>query len=108
VRAFFSSGFLLGPFLTGVLMLLQNRLNHRIAEAISHKLQSERKQWDTESTEWKMRCEIAQVAMLSDCERTTFIHHLSEQRGSGAAAEIEAGATKLRRAAIFSLASKTS
>lgn len=95
-------------FITGVLMLLQNRLNQRIANAIKNKIESERLEWDTESTAWKTRCEIAQVAMYSDQERTTFIHHITEKRGSDAAHEIESGAAKLRTAAIFFLASKTS
>jgi hypothetical protein len=89
-------------------MLLQNRLNHRIADVIRHKIQSEREESDTESAEWKTRCEIAQVAMFSDGERTTFIHHVCEKRGSNAAHEIESGATKLRTAAIFFLASTKS
>jgi hypothetical protein len=89
-------------------MLLQNRLNQRIAAAIKHKIDVERLEWDTESSEWKTRCEIAQVAMFSDKERTAFIHHVTEQRGSGAAHEIEAGVTKLRTAAIFFLASTKS
>ena len=89
-------------------MLLQNRLNHRIADTIRHQIQSERQECDTESAEWKTRCEIAQVAMFSDSERTNFIHHVSERRGSTAAREIETGATKLRTAAIFFLASKKS
>jgi hypothetical protein len=89
-------------------MLLQNRLNQRIAKAIKHKIDSERLEWDTKSTAWKTRCEIVQVAMFSDEERTTFIHHVTEQRGSDAAHEIQSGAAKLRTAAIFFLASKTS
>jgi hypothetical protein len=92
----------------GVFILLQNRLNQRIANAIKHKIESERLEWDTKSTAWKTRCEIAQVAMFSDEERTTFIHHVTEQRGSDAAHEIQSGAAKLRTAAIFFLASKTS
>jgi hypothetical protein len=89
-------------------MLLQNRLNQRIVSAIKNKIDVERLEWDTESAEWKTRCEIAQVAMFSDGERTTFIHHVTEKRGSAAAHEIEAGAAKLRTAAIFFLASRTS
>ena len=89
-------------------MLLQNRLNQRIANAIRDTIESERPQWNTESTEWKTRCEIAQVATFSDGERTTFIHHVTEKRGRDAAQEIESGAASLRTAAIFFLASKTS
>jgi hypothetical protein len=86
-------------------MLLQNRLDARIAGAIKHKVDHERQEWDTTSPEWKRRCEVAQVAMFSDTLRSVFIHQVVEQRGGDEAHEIEVGAEKLRTAAIFFLAS---
>ncbi|WP_346730582.1 hypothetical protein [Caballeronia sp. dw_19] len=89
-------------------MLLQNRLNQRIAETIKQSIELERQEADTSTASWRQRCEVAQVAMYGDAERTTFIHHVTEKRGSDAAHEIQSGAAKLRTAAIFFLASKTS
>ena len=91
-----------------VFMLLQDRLNQRIANAIKDKIEFERAEWDTTSTAWRTRCEVARVASFSDAERSVFIHHVTERRGSAAAGEIESQATKLRTAAIFFLASSKS
>jgi hypothetical protein len=46
--------------------------------------------------------------MFSDAERSVFIHHVSERRGSVAAHEIESQAKTLRTTAIFFLARKPS
>jgi hypothetical protein len=46
--------------------------------------------------------------MFSDTERSVFIHHVSERRGSAAAHEIESQAETLRTNAIFFLARKPS
>jgi hypothetical protein len=89
-------------------MLLPNRLDLRIAEAIRNQIDTERADSDTTSDAWRSRCEIANVAMFSDAERSVFIHHVSERRGSVAAHEIESQATTLRTNAIFFLARKPS
>jgi hypothetical protein len=89
-------------------MLLQDRLNQRIANAINDKIEFERAEWDTTSDAWRTRCEVARVASFCDAERSVFIHQVTERRGSAAAAEIQSQATKLRTAAIFSLASSKS
>jgi phage baseplate assembly protein W len=89
-------------------MLLPDRLNQRIAEAIKHQIDNEREHADTASPDWRARCEVAQVAMCSDAERSVFIHHVSERRGSVAAREVQSQAEALRTDAIFSLARKRS
>jgi phage baseplate assembly protein W len=89
-------------------MLLTNRLDERIAEAIRHQIDNERTDADTTSDAWRSRCEVAKVAMFSDVERSVFIHHVSERRGGVVAHEIEAQAKTLRTNAIFFLARKPS
>ncbi|CAN7786310.1 hypothetical protein LJR034_008683 [Caballeronia sp. LjRoot34] len=89
-------------------MLLQDRLNQRIATAIKDKIEFERAEWETTSNAWRTRCEAARVASFSDAERSVFIHQVTERRGSAAAGEIQSQATKLRTAAIFFLASSKS
>jgi hypothetical protein len=89
-------------------MLLPDRLDQRIAEAIKHQINDERAVSDTTSEAWRSRCEAATVAMFSDTERSVFIHHVSERRGSAAAHEIESQAETLRTNAIFFLARKPS
>jgi hypothetical protein len=100
----FPTGFLYGR----CFMLLQDRLNQRIANAIRDKIDFERAEWDTTSDAWRTRCEIAQVASFGDTERSVFIHQVIERRGTEAADEIQSQATKLRTAAIFFLASSKS
>jgi hypothetical protein len=99
----FPTGFSLEVF-----MLLQDRLNQRIANAIKDKIEFERAEWDTTSNAWRTRCEVARVASFSDAERSVFIHQVTERRGVAAAGEIQSQATKLRTAAIFFLASSKS
>lgn len=89
-------------------MLLPDRLNERIAEVIKHQIDRERAATDTRSEAWRSRCEIAKVAMFSDAERSVFIHHVSERRGSDTARELESQASTLRTNAIFFLARKPS
>ncbi|MGF6637191.1 DUF7696 family protein [Paraburkholderia tuberum] len=89
-------------------MLLHDRLNERIAEAIKLQLDNERSALDTTSDAWRSRCEVAKVAMFSDAERSVFIHHVSERRGNVAAREMESQASTLRTNAIFFLARKPS
>ncbi|SAK73359.1 hypothetical protein AWB80_04088 [Caballeronia pedi] len=89
-------------------MLLPDRLNQRIAEAIKHQINTERKEADTTSAVWRARCEVAQVAMYGDRERSVFISHISERRGSAAAREMRSQAETLRTNAIFLLARKPS
>jgi phage baseplate assembly protein W len=89
-------------------MLLRNRLDQRIAEAIQHQIDDERTGSDTMSDAWRSRCEVAKVAMFSDTERSVFIHHVSERRGSVAAHEMEFQAKTLRNNAISFLARKPS
>ena len=89
-------------------MLLPDRLNQRIAEAITHQINTEREQADTTSPVWRERCEVARVAMFSDAERSVFISHVSERRGSAAAREMQSRAETLRTNAIFFLARKPS
>jgi phage baseplate assembly protein W len=84
-------------------MLLQNRLNQRIAETIKQTIESERQEADTSTASWRQRCEVAQVATYGDAERNTFIHHVTEKRGHDAASEIFSEAAKLRTTAIFIL-----
>jgi phage baseplate assembly protein W len=91
-----------------VFMLLPDRLDDRIAEAIKHQIDNERAASDTSSDAWRSRCEVARVAMFSDAERSVFIHHVSERRGNVAAREIESQASTLRTNAIFFLARKPS
>jgi hypothetical protein len=91
-----------------VFMLLPDRLDQRIAEAIKHQINDERSVADTSSEAWRTRCEAATVAMFSDSERSVFIHHVSERRGSATAHEIESQANTLRTNAIFFLARKPS
>ncbi|WP_235028284.1 DUF7696 family protein [Caballeronia choica] len=85
-------------------MLLPDRLNQRIAEAIKHQITYERDQADTSSAVWRARCEVAQAAMLSDADRSIFIHHISERRGSAAARDMQSQAETLRTNAISFLA----
>ena len=87
-------------------MLLPDRLNQRIAEAITHQINTEREQADTASPVWRERCEVARVAMFNDAERSVFISHISERRGSAAAREMQSQAESLRTNAIFFLARK--
>ena len=89
-------------------MLLPDRLNQRIAEAIKHQINTEREQADTTSPVWRERCEVARVAMFSDAERSVFISHVTERRGSAAAREMQSQAETLRTNAIFFLARKPS
>lgn len=89
-------------------MLLPDRLDQRIAEAIRHQINDERSVSNTSSEAWRTRCEAATVAMFSDAERSVFIHHVSERRGSAVANEIESQAKTLRTNAIFFLARKPS
>lgn len=89
-------------------MLLHDRLNERIAEAIKLQLDNERGALETTPDAWRSRCEVAKVAMYSDAQRSVFIHHVSERRGSAAAQEIESQASTLRTNAIFFLARKPS
>ncbi|GJH30663.1 hypothetical protein CBA19CS42_39125 [Caballeronia novacaledonica] len=89
-------------------MLLPDRLNQRIAEAITHQINTEREQADTSSPVWRERCEVARVAMFSDAERSVFISHISERRGSAAARAMQSQAESLRTNAIFFLARKPS
>ncbi|MDR5777115.1 MULTISPECIES: hypothetical protein [unclassified Caballeronia] len=89
-------------------MLLPNRLNQRIAEAIKQQIDNERDQADTMSSVWRERCEVARVAMFSDAERSVFISHVGERRGSAVAREMQSQAETLRTNAIFFLARKPS
>jgi len=89
-------------------MLLPNRLDQRIAEAITNQIDQEREHANTASPQWRARCEVARVAMYSDAERSVFIHHVSERRGSGAAREMQSQVETLRTNAIFFLARKPS
>lgn len=89
-------------------MLLPNRLDERIAEAIRRQINEERSGSDTSSAAWRSRCEVATVAMYSDADRSIFIHSISERRGSAAAGEIDSQAKALRTNAIFFLARKPS
>ena len=89
-------------------MLLPDRLDKRIAEAIRDLIANERATTDTSSDAWRSRCEVATVAMLSDADRSVFIHHVSERRGSVAANEIESQAKALRTDAIFFLTRRLS
>ena len=84
-------------------MSLPDRLNQRIAEAIKHQITHERDQADTSSAVWRARCEVAQAAMLSDADRSIFIHHISD-RGSAAARDMQSQAETLRTNAISFLA----
>ncbi|WP_238554677.1 DUF7696 family protein [Paraburkholderia hospita] len=79
-----------------------------LPRAIKHQINDERTVSDTTSEAWRSRCEAATVAMFSDTERSFFIHHVSERRGSAAAHEIESQAKTLRTNAIFFLARKPS
>jgi len=88
--------------------LLPDRLDQRIAEAISHTIDEERAHADTTSSAWRQRCEVAQVAKYSDPERRVFLSHVAERRGEAAAHELERSAGELRTTAIFFLARKLS
>ncbi|MDR5826094.1 hypothetical protein [Caballeronia sp. LZ043] len=88
--------------------MLPDRLNLRIAEAIKRQIDHEREQADTTSADWRARCEVARVAMFSDSERSDFIQHVSERRGSAAAREMQTQAETPRTNAIFFLARKPS
>ena len=89
-------------------MLLPDRLDQRIAEAIKNQIANERNTADISSDAWRSRCEIAMLAMMSDAERSVFIHHISERRGSVGAKEIESQARALRTIVIYFLVRKPS
>jgi phage baseplate assembly protein W len=89
-------------------MSLPDRLNQRIAEAIKNQIEDERDSVDTASAVWRERCEVARVAMFCDAERSVFISHVSERRGSAAAKEMQSQVETLRTNAIFFLARKPS
>ncbi|KMZ11431.1 hypothetical protein BHUM_05409c [Candidatus Burkholderia humilis] len=89
-------------------MLLPDRLNQRIAEAIKLQIDHERDRADTTSVVWRERCEVVRVVMFSDTERSVFISHISQRRGSAAARAMQSQAETLRTDAIFFLARKTS
>jgi len=96
-------------FLTiGGVLLLPDRLNARIAEAISDRIAEERASADTASPVWQQRCEVARIAAYSDPERRVFLSHIAEVRGEAAATELEHSASQLRTSAIFFLARKPS
>jgi len=88
--------------------LLPDRVDERIAEAISHTIAEERANADTASPAWRARCEVAQVAKYSDPDRRVFLSHIAERRGDAAAHELEQSASELRTTAIFFLARKPS
>jgi hypothetical protein len=88
--------------------LLPDRLDQRIADAISQTIDQERANADTASPAWRQRCEVARVAMYSDPERRVFISHVAERRGEAAAHELEQSASEMRTTAIFFLARKPS
>jgi hypothetical protein len=88
--------------------MLPNRLDARIAETISNRIDEERASADTASPVWRERCEIAKVAMLSDSERRIFLSHVAVNRGSAVASDLESSASQVRTSAIFFLARKTS
>lgn len=88
--------------------MLPDRIDQRIAEAISRTIDEERANADTTSPAWRQRCEVAQVAKYSDPERRVFLSHVAERRGEAAAHELEQSAGELRTTAIFFLARKLS
>lgn len=88
--------------------MLPDRLDQRIAEAISDTIAQERASADTASPAWRMRCEVARFATFSDPERRAFLSHVAERRGEAAAHELEQSASELRTTAIFFLARKPS
>ncbi|MFM0700717.1 DUF7696 family protein [Paraburkholderia sediminicola] len=88
--------------------MLPDRLEERIAEAISNTIGEERTTADTASPAWRARCEVAQVAKYSDPQRRVFLSHIAEHRGDAAAHELEQSASELRTTAIFFLARKLS
>jgi phage baseplate assembly protein W len=88
--------------------LLPDRLDQRIAEAISHTIDEERAHADTASPAWRQRCEVARVATYGDAERRVFLSHIAERRGEAAADELERSAGEMRTTAIFFLARKPS
>ena len=88
--------------------MLPDRLNARIAEAISNTIAEERASADTASPAWRERCGVAKVATYSDPERRVFLSHIAERRGDAAANELERSAGELRTQAIFFLARKPS
>lgn len=88
--------------------MLPDRLEERIAEAISNTIGEERTTADTASPAWRARCEVAQLAMYSDPQRRVFLSHIVERRGDAAARELEQSASELRTTAIFFLARKLS
>ncbi|MGF6768600.1 phage baseplate assembly protein W [Paraburkholderia sp. GAS199] len=88
--------------------MLPDRLDERIAEAISYTIAEERTAVDTASPAWRARCEVAQVAKYSDPDRRIFLSHVAERRGEAAAHDLEQSASELRTTAIFFLARKLS
>ncbi|APA90373.1 hypothetical protein BJG93_32785 (plasmid) [Paraburkholderia sprentiae WSM5005] len=88
--------------------MLADRLDERIAEAISHTIAQERASADTASPAWRMRCEVARIATYSEPERRIFLLHVAERRGEAAAHELEQSASEMRTTAIFFLARKPS
>lgn len=88
--------------------MLPDRLNTRIAEAITSRIAEERASADTASPAWRQRCEVAKVAAYSDPERRIFLSHIATGRGDAAADELEQSARQLRTEAIFFLARKPS
>jgi hypothetical protein len=88
--------------------LLPNRLEQRIAEAISHTIEQERASADTASPAWRQRCEVAPVATYGDSARRVFLSHIAERRAEAAAHELDESASELRTTAFFFLARKPS
>jgi len=88
--------------------MLPDRLDARIAEAISNTIAEERASADTASPAWRERCEVAKIATFSDPERRIFLSHIAERRGDAAAMNLEQSARQMRTTAIFFLARKTS
>jgi hypothetical protein len=88
--------------------VLPDRLNARIAETISNRIDEERASADTASPAWRERCEIAKVAMLGDSERRIFLSHVAVNRGSAVASDLELSAGQMRMSAISFLARKPS
>jgi hypothetical protein len=89
-------------------MLLPNGLNQRIADTISSTIEGERATTDTTTSDWRARCEVAQIAMLADGERRVFLSHIATHRGEAAASNLAQSASEMRTSAIFFLARKSS
>ena len=92
-------------------MLLRDRLNQRIAEAIKHQIDSRTRCNRTPtSAAWRARCEVAQVAMFSDAERSVFHppHHRTARQCDAARELCNLRPATLRTTAIFFLARKPS